>query len=593
MEFAMQRKCARPRSPSLTTTILMLAAALFLVGCGGGTGGTESAELSQYCPQGLVETLAVSTSNHPPHTYHQLIYSNDYSSIAITLYACDPDTPESVDGILWSIDQLPVSGSLSSTSGTYPDGVIDYQPSSGFVGTDCFLYYADDGNARSRTAEICVRIYPVVWSGSFGGPGTDEARTVRQTPDGGFILGGSTDSFGSGLTDSSLVRVNPDGSVAWQNTYGGIGEDLADWVVPLDDGYILAGETYSFITTNEADAWVLYLNLDGTVRWSILLGGNNHDGATAIQEVQTSSPASTRTFIATGYTRSLGGGKDAWLFEIDEFGTVLWQRAYSTKNPDDTFSMPLQQLSGGNLLIAGFSRPTVPGNQMDAWIMKLDAAGNLVWSATYGDSNTDEALAIEQASDGSIIVAGNTHAVTNGNQDGWLLKLDGDTGNPIWQMAVTGGAEDAFSTIREVSPGSYMAAGHTSSYGIGGQDAWIISLNSDGAPAWLKTYGGTGDDRVAALEMTQEGDLILAGSTNSFGDGSEDSWVFRIDSSGDLLDQGAVITEITDPAVFQSTSIPAIANSITAVDTLFTATDITQDVIVTTSSLIPTSNGGP
>jgi outer membrane protein assembly factor BamB len=255
--------------------------------------------------------------------------------------------------------------------------------------------------------------------------------------------------------------------------------------------------------------------------------------------------------------------------------------------------MPLQQLTGGNLLIAGFSRPTVSGNQMDAWIMKLDAAGDLVWSCTYGDSNTDEALAIEQASDGSIIVAGNTHAITNGNQDGWLLKLDGDTGNPIWQVAVTGGAEDAFSTIREVSPGSYMAAGHTSSYGAGGQDAWIVSLNSDGSPAWLKAYGGTGDDRVATLETTLEGNLILAGTTDSFGDGSEDSWVFRIDNSGDLLDQGAIITEITDPAVFQSTSIPAIANSITAVDTLFTATDITQDVIVTTSSLIPTSNGGP
>ncbi len=589
----MHRVFAYTHRSVIALAVLLLAATFLLTGCGGNKGEPEQAELSQYCPQGLVENLAVSTTNHPPHTYHQLIYTNDYSAVAITLYVCDPDTPESVDGILWSIDQPPVSGSLSSTSGIYPDGVIDYQPASGFVGTDCFLYYADDGGAQSRTAEICVRISPVVWVGSFGGTGTDAARTVRQTPDGGFILGGSTDSFGSGLTDSSLVRANPDGSVAWQNTYGGTGEDFADWVVPLDDGYIIAGETYSFITTAEADAWVLYLNLDGTVRWSILLGGDNHDGASAIQEVQTSSPASTRTFIATGYTRSLGGGKDAWLFEIDEFGTVLWQRAYSTKNPDDTFSMPLQQLSGGNLLIAGFSRPTVSGNQMDAWIMKLDAAGNLVWSSTYGDSNTDEALAIEQASDGSIIVAGNTHAVTNGNQDGWLLKLDGDDGSPIWQMAVTGGSEDAFSTIREISPGSYMAAGHTSSYGIGGQDAWIVSLDSDGSPNWLRAYGGTGDDKVVALETTQEGDLILAGSTDSFGDGSEDSWVFRIDNSGDLLDQGAVITEITDPAVFQSTSIPAITNSITVVDTLFTATDITQDVIVTTSSLVPSSNGGP
>jgi hypothetical protein len=69
--------------------------------------------------------------------------------------------------------------------------------------------------------------------------------------------------------------------------------------------------------------------------------------------------------------------------------------------------------------------------------------------------------------------------------------------------------------------------------------------------------------------------------------------VFRIDNSGDLLDQGATITEITDPAVFQSTTIPALANSITVVDTLFTTIDITMDVTVTTSNLVPSSNGGP
>lgn len=219
-------------------------------------------------------------------------------------------------------------------------------------------------------------------------------------------------------------------------------------------------------------------------------GGADFDTATAIQATGDGGA------IVAGYTISYGAGDaQAWVLKLDGASTVTWQKTYGA--PGTSRANAIYPIPAGGYILAGYtdafgmvdSNP--PGNG-DAWVLKLDGSGAVVWQKTYGGSSLDEAYAVYPLSDG-YIVAGVTYSSGAGNADGWLLKL-ADTGNITWQKTYGGSGYEAIYALFPTADFGFIAAGYTSSSGAGGADGWVLKLDSSGLVVWQKTYGTNRDE---------------------------------------------------------------------------------------------------
>ena len=202
----------------------------------------------------------------------------------------------------------------------------------------------------------------------------------------------------------------------------------------------------------------------------------------------------------------------------DRYGQIIWQKTYGRAGIDEARS--IQQTKDGGYIVAGWSY-TDPVFDFDAWILKLDSDGRIVWQKTYGGFTYDYAYAIRQTKDDGYIVAGRTFSFGEGDYDFWVFKLDSN-GNVTWQKTYGGTSYDYAYAIQQTTDEGYIVAGYTRSYGSVG-DAWILNLDNTGEAAWEKSYGGPGQDYAYASQEIQDLGYIIAGSTTSFGAGDKDS----------------------------------------------------------------------
>jgi len=279
----------------------------------------------------------------------------------------------------------------------------------------------------------------IQWEKTFGGGSYDFARCIQQTSDGGFIVGGETSSFGAN-TEVWVLKLDADGNIQWQKTYGGGGDDVAHSIQQTSDGgYIVAGETDSF-GAGFADFWVLKLDSNGEVLWQKTYGGGEDDIAHSIQQT------SDGGFIVAGETASFGAGfADFWVLKLDSNGDIVWQmqKTYGGSLDDKAYSV--QQTSDSGYIVAG--KTSSFGNPIlgDMWVMKLDSNGVVIWEKTYGGPGSNAANFIRQTLEGEYIVAGETSSFGAGKADVWLLKLD-INGNIGSQCGVIGTSTAIVST---------------------------------------------------------------------------------------------------------------------------------------------------
>ena len=325
------------------------------------------------------------------------------------------------------------------------------------------------GNQNSETINVVVKN----GQKTFGGSGYDYASSVKQTTDGGYIVAGYTGSFGAGSSDVYILKLNSDGSLAWQKTFGGTGYDEAYSIQQTTDGgYIVAGKTYPF-RAGDYDIYILKLNSDGSLVWSKTFGGTGYDEAYSIQQTTDGG------YIVAGLTGSFG---------------AVWY---------------------------------------DAYVLKLDSDGSLEWQKTFGGSGNDWAYSIQETRDGGYIVAGLTGSFGAVWYDAYVLKLDSD-GSLAWQQMFGEDGYDAAYSIQQTTDGGYIVAGVTGLFGSGSDDAYILKLNSDGSLAWQKTFGGSGSDLANSIQQTTDGGYIVAGVTKLFGAAYDDVYIFKLDSNGEL-----------------------------------------------------------
>ena len=373
------------------------------------------------------------------------------------------------------------------------------------------------------------------WSKTFGGMGDDYAASVQQTSDGGYIIGGGTNSFGAGGFDVWLIKVDSAGNVEWNKTYGDIAEDgegFGSVRQMSDGGYIFIASFCTVVngTCISKKMWLIRTDSLGNQLW------NRTDVGYKLELTNDG-----------GYISAGGKSGDFWLLKMDGNGNTLWEKTYD--GGFDETAVDVKQTSDGGYMVAGRMFENNPPWEEDiwrVWLVKTDSNGNAEWNMTYTKYNWNGIGAVQQTLDGGYIFLGATGSASI-PVDIWLVKTDSN-GNIEWEKTFGGSDDDTGFSILQTREGGYIIAGSTESFGKGNGDIWVIKTDIDGNQEFARTLGGAEPDCPSEIQKTADGGYIIAGYTDSFGAGNRDAWVIKLDPS---LNTGWIVDD-DGPADFHT-----------------------------------------
>jgi Dockerin type I domain len=257
----------------------------------------------------------------------------------------------------------------------------------------------------------------LIWSQIYGDMIGDEAAlSVVQTVDGGYALGGSVYYGSSSSSNFELVKTDSGGNMQWKKQYGGADSEYANSMVQTSDGgYALAGEKCSPGGVGNHDFLLVKVDSNGNLQWNKTYGGTDYEVAYSL--VQTSDAG----YALAGTTYSSGAGNgDFWLVKTSAVGNALWNKTYGGTNTEEARAL-LQTVDGGYTL-AGYTLSFGAGSS-DYWLVTTDNTGNTLWNGTYGGPLDDVAYSLVKTSDGGYAIAGATSSYGVGLYDFWLAKI--------------------------------------------------------------------------------------------------------------------------------------------------------------------------
>jgi len=362
------------------------------------------------------------------------------------------------------------------------------------------LVYEDIWGSQTLT-DIKAGVPYVHFIKTFGGENEDVGYSVQQTTDGGYIIVGYTNSYGSGSYDVLLLKTDSDGNELWMQTYGEGYDDKGYSIETVDDGFVIAGYTYSF-NSNSYDMLLIKTNMFGDVLWSRTYGGTGTDKGYSVQK--TFNPDG---FIVTGYSEAESTGFDMFLVKTDPEGNQEWSKTYGSTGIDKGYSV--QQTSDGGFILSGV---TTGEFGFDVRVIKTYPNGDVDWNKVFGNTLNDIGFSVDQTDDGFIVV-GYTEIFGSGDEDILLLKINND-GNQGWERTFGGNGIDHGYTVNMID-GGFMIIGFTESFGAGNKDVWLIKTNTNGNQEWERTFGGNNIDHGYSVEETDDDGFIITGYTKS------------------------------------------------------------------------------
>lgn len=358
------------------------------------------------------------------------------------------------------------------------------------------------------------------WWRTYGGASDECGNSAQQTTDGGYIVIGTTWSFGADSGDVYLIKTNAHGDTLWTKMYGGTGwfEGLSGQQT-TDGGYVVTGYYW-----HNGDQYVSLVktNASGDTLWTRTYEWSGYECGLSVQQTTDGG------YIITGYSEQ--DSFDVYVVKTDAHGDVVWDNVYGGSSFDEGVSV--QQTTDGGYIIAGETRSFGAGD-IDIYLVKTDSQGDEIWTRTYGGANGDWSGSVQQTSDGGYIVVGSTGSSGAGGGDVYLVKTNA-TGDTLWTRTYGGAQDDGGGSVRQTTDGGYIIAGTTSSFGAGKADIYLIRTNASGDTLWTRTFGGADDEGGNSVRQTADGGYVVAGYTYSFGAGSEDVYLIKTDSLGDV-----------------------------------------------------------
>ncbi len=328
-----------------------------------------------------------------------------------------------------------------------------------------------------------------------------------------------------------LVAINvataKEGVLKWDEEFGGGQEDRGRAVVEAHDGgYVIVGDTASK-GAGDRDVWIIKIDVDGEHEWDKTFGTTYEDLGFSI------TATSDGGYLIAGYTASGSNrdDRDLWLIKIDSNGSKEWDRTYGGAEQEEGRSVV--EVSTGGFIIVG-STSSYGQGKLDLWVLRTDENGTELWNMTYGWPNRDEGRQIIEASDGGFAIAARGEPVGAANLDMWLVKIASD-GAEEWNETWGGSKMDEAWSIAEADDGSFISTGRTYSYGKGTADMILVKVDSDGGEVWVRTYGDANAEQGRFITNTTDNEFLITGRTKSYGSGDHDFWLLKVDENGTEL----------------------------------------------------------
>lgn len=253
-----------------------------------------------------------------------------------------------------------------------------------------------------------------LWTRTLGGPAQDRCYSIAATDDGSFVVAGSSNSFTYGAEDMWLVKLSADGDSLWSSHFGGSQTDVCNAVRQTrDGGFILGGTTISFDAGN-GDAWLLRAGRHGDSLWSRVYGQSRTDACTDLMQTADGG------FAFTGYTDSFGASSlDLWVAGVDSMGLPRWNHTFGGGNLE--FGWALAQSPTGAILAVGETASGGSGNN-DFWGVMLNSSGDSLWNFRTGGTAGDVCYAVDFCAEGGCVMAGKTFSLVTSSWDFWLVR---------------------------------------------------------------------------------------------------------------------------------------------------------------------------
>ncbi len=355
------------------------------------------------------------------------------------------------------------------------------------------------------------------WEKTFGGAKYDYGYSVQQTNDGGYIVAGQTHSFAAWTSDGYLIKTDPKGRVQWTKTFGAVSSGSANSVRQTDDGgYIVGG-------VRDASPILIKLDKNGENQWAAYIG-NDWEYLYSVRQTRDGGYiVAGRMDDGSGEFETAAGA----VLKTDASGVVQWNKSFGGYDSYD-FAHSAQQTEDGGYIATGrlgnrlfiIKYGANGGKQWNRSFDDTQLGGE--WNDWFeGDS-------VQQTDDGGYIVTGTHYYNSTYSGDAILVKTY-NNGLIKWNKTFGGPGSDHGSSVQQTVDGGYIVAGGTNSFGAGDSDIYLVKADTNGDILWRRTFGGAKWDYGASVEQTKDGGFIIAGSTASSGAGKSDVYLIKID----------------------------------------------------------------